>query len=80
MIRGIHYFTAELKTKIDVIPRSSFNSDDNIIKVDWIQPRLQYLHELVINVGDIYNTFNPLTAGAAYIRVFIFIITLCTTF
>ena len=24
MIRGIHYFSAELKTKIDVIPRSCF--------------------------------------------------------
>ena len=25
MIRGIHYFSTELKTKIDVIPRSFFN-------------------------------------------------------
>ena len=24
MIRGIHYFSTELKTKIDVIPRSCF--------------------------------------------------------
>ena len=24
MIRGIHYFSAELKTKIDVIPRGCF--------------------------------------------------------
>ena len=29
MIRGIHYFSTELKTKIDVIPRGCFN-----IKVD----------------------------------------------
>ena len=26
MIRGIHYFSTELKTRIDVIPRSCFNS------------------------------------------------------
>ena len=26
MIRGIHYFSTELKTKIDVIPRSFFNA------------------------------------------------------
>ena len=26
MIRGIHYFSTELKTKIEVIPRSCFNS------------------------------------------------------
>ena len=25
MIRGIHYFSTELKTKIDVIPRSCYN-------------------------------------------------------
>ena len=25
MIRGIHYFSTELKTKIDVIPRGCFN-------------------------------------------------------
>ena len=25
MIRGIHYFGTELKTKIDVIPRGCFN-------------------------------------------------------
>ena len=25
MIRGIHYFSAEVKTKIDVIPRGCFN-------------------------------------------------------
>ena len=25
MIRGIHYFSTELKTKIDVIPRGYFN-------------------------------------------------------
>ena len=25
MIRGIHYFSTELKTKIDVIPWSCFN-------------------------------------------------------
>ena len=26
MIRGIHYFSTELKTKIDVIPRGCFNT------------------------------------------------------
>ena len=26
MIRGIHYFSTELKTKIDVIPRGCFNN------------------------------------------------------
>ena len=25
MIRGIHYFSTELKTEIDVIPKSCFN-------------------------------------------------------
>ena len=28
MIRGIHYFSAELKTKIDVIPRGCFKDND----------------------------------------------------
>ena len=27
MIRGIHYFSAEVKTKIDVIPRGCFKND-----------------------------------------------------
>ena len=27
MIRGIHYFSTELKTKIDVIPRGCFKAD-----------------------------------------------------
>ena len=27
MIRGIHYFSTELKTKIDVIPRGCFNAN-----------------------------------------------------
>ena len=27
MIRGIHYFNAEFKTQIDVIPRGCFNQD-----------------------------------------------------
>ena len=27
MIRGIHYFSTELKTKIDVIPRGCFNEE-----------------------------------------------------
>ena len=27
MIRGLHYLRTELKTKIDVIPRSCFNID-----------------------------------------------------
>ena len=29
MIRGIHYFSTELKTGIDVIPRGCFNNPQN---------------------------------------------------
>ena len=34
MIRGIHYFSTELKTKIDVIPRSCFNLYENTGTLD----------------------------------------------
>ena len=34
MICGIHYFITKLKTKIDVIPRSRFENNENIYCAD----------------------------------------------
>ena len=36
MIRGIHYFSTELKTKIDVIPRGCFNVTKSKLCEMWI--------------------------------------------
>ena len=55
MIRGIHYFITELKTKIDVIPRGCFNEgsgpDDIPLKelrecADELAPSLTTLFNL----------------------------------
>ena len=36
MIRGIHYFSTELKTKIDVIPRSCFKNHQQTLRSETI--------------------------------------------
>ena len=46
MIRGIHYFSAEVKTKIDVIPRGCFNPQYMIVSV-YIQSRIYQSADLV---------------------------------
>ena len=46
MIRGIHYFSTELKTKIDVIPRGCFNNDINICFIS-----IYYCGRNIINSG-----------------------------
>ena len=40
MIRGIHYFSTELKTKIDVIPSGCFKSFFNIIAKRMVKESL----------------------------------------
>ena len=44
MIRGIHYFSAELKTKIDVIPRGCLT----ICGEKWREAMIYYYQEDII--------------------------------
>ena len=55
MIRGIHYFSTNLKTKIDVIPRRCFNVSSFI---------MVFGHQL-----DILNIGSFILRGEVWIRI-----------
>ena len=66
MIRGIHYFSTELKTKIDVIPRSCFNSSYDLIKSLLFRMKSVSKHqdELLSGLKTYnYEQFSPLVVG-----------------
>ena len=52
MIRGIHYFSTELKTKIDVIPRGCFNV--RVATLAWLNSRMrEVVASLYSSTGDV---------------------------
>ena len=53
MIRGIHYFSTEVKTKIDVIPRGCFNF--SIFSLEKIGASIEHFKDL-IRIGTCKQT------------------------
>ena len=42
MIRGIHYSSTELKTKIDVIPRSCFETKNTFLITSMLERNIKF--------------------------------------
>ena len=59
MIRGIHYFSAEIKTKIDIIPRGCFSNKYRLVGLSIVanvieQIRLKYIIKLLRSVLHLF--------------------------
>ena len=55
MILGIHYFSAEVKTKIDVIPRGCFNWH-NIVMNDDNDAKIIFKRLFSLKIGQVYTS------------------------
>ena len=51
MIRGIHYFSTELKTKIDVIQRGCFNYNPHLVHID---PKLNMFCDTFVEMHSFF--------------------------
>ena len=77
MIRGIHYFSTELKAKSDVIPRGCFKKQLVWVSCGRGARRVLVAHGLYrdtkppyrISEQERFVNFNPLSAGDAFKRI-----------
>ena len=70
MIRGIHYFSTELKTKIDVIPRSCFKLD---ILIQCKNPDDENVWNLLLKCTKGYNYASSIKKNENEMNIFFYL-------